>query len=291
MDDIKNYTDEQLLEIFDLNVEGELKSRGYEYGWHKCVQYAGVIYVLVNPAFKNLVKIGYADDVEQRVKTLNSNSGLPNPYHVYATYKVKKRLEDLRLHGLIDSLNEDLRHAKNREFYEMSPKKAYEILSAIAQINGDEDLLTKNPMNDPYFEDEDVVVPPQQPHIPQPPTDRSTRKTKDVPDGIWVFDRVKKSDGNKRVRAEAVVKNGGWTLKKGSVLGIHEDKGVPLPAKTTRMSLKMATDGTLLEDAFIGNVTPSNAGAIVYNQSINGWAEWKMKDGTELDKFRKENDD
>jgi len=108
------------------------------------VNYAGEIYVLVNPAFPNLVKIGYADDVIKRVKTLNRNSGLPDPYHIYATYKVKKRLEDLRLYKLIDSLDPSLRHAKNREFYEMSPKKAYEILSAIAQINGDEDLLVLN---------------------------------------------------------------------------------------------------------------------------------------------------
>lgn len=54
-----------------------------------------MIYILVNPSFKNLVKIGYADDVAKRLKSLNSNAGLPDPYHVYATYKVKKRLEDL----------------------------------------------------------------------------------------------------------------------------------------------------------------------------------------------------
>lgn len=35
----------------------------------------------------------------------------------------------------------------------MSPEKAYGILSAIAQINGDEKLLEKNPLHDPYFED------------------------------------------------------------------------------------------------------------------------------------------
>ena len=151
MSTLDKYTDEELFQILDSNVEEEIKHRGYEYGWHKKVEYAGVIYILVNPAFPKLVKIGYADNVEKRVKTLNSNSGLPDPYHVYATYKVKKRLEDLKLNSLIDSLDSDLRHSRNREFYEMSPEQAYSILSAIAQINGDEDLLMLNPFSDTYF--------------------------------------------------------------------------------------------------------------------------------------------
>ena len=148
---LEKYSDEELFSIFDSDIEEEIKSRGYEYGWHKKVQYAGDIYILVNPAFPNLVKIGYADNVAKRVKSLNNNSGLPDPFHVYATYRVKKRLEDLKLHKLIDSLDSDLRHAKNKEFYEMTPEKAYDILSAIAQINGDEDLLVKNPLNDDFF--------------------------------------------------------------------------------------------------------------------------------------------
>ena len=151
---LDKYSDKELLEILDSDVEQELHNRGYEYGWHKVMNYAGSIYILVNPAFPNLVKIGYADDIEKRVKSFNRNSGLPDPYHIYATYKVKKRLEDLKLHSLIDSLDSDLRHTKNREFYEMTPEKAYEILSAIAQINGDEDLLVINPFEDDFFKEE-----------------------------------------------------------------------------------------------------------------------------------------
>ena len=148
---LDKYSDDELFDILGSNVEDEIRSRGYEYGWHKKVVYAGCIYILVNPAFPNLVKIGYADNVTKRVKTLNSNSGLPDPYHVYATYKVKKRLEDLKLHDLIDTLDPDLRHARNREFYEMTPDAAFGLLSAIAQINGDEDLLEQNPFADDFF--------------------------------------------------------------------------------------------------------------------------------------------
>jgi len=112
MNHLEKYSDEELFSILDSDVEKEIKNRGYEFGWHKKIQYAGVIYILVNPAFPNLIKIGYADDVEKRVKSFNRNSGLPDSYHVYATYIVKKRLEDLKLHTFIDSLDSDLLHAR-----------------------------------------------------------------------------------------------------------------------------------------------------------------------------------
>lgn len=155
MSKLDKYTDEELQDLLEADIEGEMRARGYEFGWYKKDQYAGVIYILVNPAFPNLVKIGYAKNIVSRLKSLNSNSGLPDPFHVYATYKVKKKLEDLKLHALIDSLDSNLRHTKNREFYEMSPEKAYGILSAIAQINGDESLLVFDPLKDPFIEPED----------------------------------------------------------------------------------------------------------------------------------------
>lgn len=144
--------DDDILSMLKVG-ERELKARGYRMGWHRPVKYAGVIYILVNPAFPSLVKIGYADDIERRLRSLNRNSGLPDPYHCYATYRVKKRLEDLKLHSLIDTLDSDLRHTSNREFYDMEPEKAFGILYAIAQINGDEELLQLNPLDDDFFAD------------------------------------------------------------------------------------------------------------------------------------------
>lgn len=157
-----NYSDAQLIQFSSKSIEDELRARGYSNEWHKKIEYAGVIYILVNPAFPNLVKIGYSDDIMRRLRDLNSNSALPDPFHVYATYKVKKRLRDLQLHNLIDSLDSDLRHTANREFYEMSAEKAYGILSAIAQINGDENLLVKNPCQDEFFDadyEEPMIAP------------------------------------------------------------------------------------------------------------------------------------
>ena len=88
-----------------------------------------------------MVKIGYAADVEARRKQL-STTALPYEYEVYATYETSGNLEDKKLHRLIDNLNPDLRVSKNREFFVMKPKEAYELLEAIAIISGSQDKLT-----------------------------------------------------------------------------------------------------------------------------------------------------
>ena len=69
---------------------------------------AGVIYILTNPAFPQYVKIGYADDIEQRLKALNRSECLPFAFRVYATYEVDSRLSDKKLHSIIDKINPDL---------------------------------------------------------------------------------------------------------------------------------------------------------------------------------------
>lgn len=102
----------------------------------------GYIYIMTNPALKNMVKIGYAKDVEQRRKQL-STTALPYDYEIYATYETPGNLEDKKLHKLIDNLNPDLRVSKNREFFIMTPEDAYELLEAIATISGSQDKLQK----------------------------------------------------------------------------------------------------------------------------------------------------
>lgn len=103
----------------------------------------GVVYILTNPSFPEYVKIGYADDVRERVNQLNRSECTPFAFRVYATYEVSERLTDLKIHNIIDKLNPNLRSIDNvegkkriREFYAMSPEDAYEILEAIAEING-----------------------------------------------------------------------------------------------------------------------------------------------------------
>ena len=102
----------------------------------------GYIYIMTNRCLKDMVKIGYATDVEERRKQL-STTALPYEYDVYAVYETPGHLEDKKLHKLIDKLNPDLRVSKNREFFVMSPADAYELLEAIAMISGSQDRLQK----------------------------------------------------------------------------------------------------------------------------------------------------
>ena len=87
----------------------------------------GYIYILKNPSFPDYIKIGYADDVYNRLKQLNDKSAVPFAFRLYAYYKVNHRLEDKTVHDIIDKLNPSLRAKDNidgterkREFFEIA---------------------------------------------------------------------------------------------------------------------------------------------------------------------------
>ena len=71
---------------------------------------SGYIYVLTNESFhrENWIKIGYAEDVEKRVKEL-SGTAVPLPYEVYCTYEIPRisgvKDPDKLVHDLIQTLN------------------------------------------------------------------------------------------------------------------------------------------------------------------------------------------
>lgn len=115
----------------------------------------GYVYILTNPSFPNYVKIGYADDVEERLKQLNRSECIPFAFRVYATYAVSNRLDDMKIHNVIDTINPSLRSIDTvdgkkriREFYAMTPEDAYLLFEAIAQINGLECNLKKWKLTD-----------------------------------------------------------------------------------------------------------------------------------------------
>ena len=132
----------------------------------------GVIYILTNPSFPQYVKIGYADDVESRLKQLNNSECIPFAFRVYATYEVDDRLTDIKLHGLIDQLNPDLRSIDNvngkkrvREFYAMSPEQAYSILETIAVLGGRKERLKLWELSEEEREDVQTAGDIQEAHI------------------------------------------------------------------------------------------------------------------------------
>src|SRR5690554_7428710 len=102
----------------------------------------GYVYVLTNPSFRDdWVKIGKSKRLpEVRGRELY-NTAVPLPYEVYATLYTNKYNEAERMiHRSIDRIS-DLRINKNREFFNIAPEDAYEILLDIKGLLGDEAIL------------------------------------------------------------------------------------------------------------------------------------------------------
>jgi len=103
----------------------------------------GYIYILTNPSFEEYVKIGFAENVESRVRQLNNSEAVPFAFRIYATYAVTEKLSDKKLHQIIDALNPSLRSVdkvdgkiRKREFYHITPEDAYGIFEAMAAMHG-----------------------------------------------------------------------------------------------------------------------------------------------------------
>jgi len=108
----------------------------------------GYIYVLTNPSFPEYVKIGYADNVDERVAQLNRTECTPFAFKKYAVLHVTSRLADKNVHKLIDKFKPELRAKENvngkmriREFFAMSAKEAVEILDTIGSIYGETPII------------------------------------------------------------------------------------------------------------------------------------------------------
>jgi len=101
----------------------------------------GYVYILTNPSFKDdWIKIGKcAREVDLRIKELYTTA-LPLPFEVYATLYTKKFNEVEKIvHQSIDRIS-SLRIRKNREFFNISPEKAYEILADLSTLLDDSKL-------------------------------------------------------------------------------------------------------------------------------------------------------
>lgn len=111
----------------------------------------GYVYILTNPSFRDdWVKIGKtAKPVEQRVRELDGTA-VPLPFKIYATLKTCKYSEvEKAVHETIDSLT-DKRIRQNREFFNITPREAYNILKRLATMLDDAELKV--------YEDETIPV-------------------------------------------------------------------------------------------------------------------------------------
>jgi len=101
----------------------------------------GYVYILTNPSFReDWVKIGKsARTVDVRSKELD-NTAVPLPFEIYATLKTSKYNEvERQIHKQIDLLT-DLRIRQNREFFNVKPQVALEILKDISKLLDDAEL-------------------------------------------------------------------------------------------------------------------------------------------------------
>ena len=98
----------------------------------------GYVYILTNPSFKeDWVKIGKSSrPVDVRSKELD-NTAVPLPFEIYATMQTSKYNEvEKMVHKMIDRLT-DLRIRQNREFFNVPPQVALDILRDIANAIDD----------------------------------------------------------------------------------------------------------------------------------------------------------
>ena len=93
----------------------------------------GYVYILTNPSFReDWIKIGKSGrSVDVRSNELD-NTAVPLPFEIFATLKTVKYHQVERLvHKTIDRLT-DLRIRQNREFFNIEPHVALDILRDIA---------------------------------------------------------------------------------------------------------------------------------------------------------------
>lgn len=112
----------------------------------------GLVYILTNPCLAGWIKIGMTErnDIERRLTELNAPPNIPLSYRCYATYEVEEPYEvEQHIHNLIDMIDDSL-HAREeltngrireREFFKISPEKAYGIFKTVASLRGDADML------------------------------------------------------------------------------------------------------------------------------------------------------
>jgi len=102
----------------------------------------GWVYILTNPSFReDWVKIGKSSrPVDVRSKELD-NTAVPLPFEIFATLKTAKyEIVERKIHKAIDRLT-DLRIRQNREFFNIKPQLALEILTDEAMLLDDAEIM------------------------------------------------------------------------------------------------------------------------------------------------------
>lgn len=104
------------------------------------------VYILTNPCLDGWVKIGRTNNIHNRLRELNHPANIPLSFRAYAAYETEEAvLVEQSIHKLIDNVNGELRatevlengRTRTREFFRISPEKAYQIFSIVAALRGE----------------------------------------------------------------------------------------------------------------------------------------------------------
>ena len=128
----------------------------------------GIVYILTNPSLDGWVKIGMStrNNIDERLAELNRPANIPLSYRAYAIYEVDKPQEvEKHIHNLFDIIDENL-HAREtlsggrvreREFFRISPEKAFAVFVNVANLRGDIDNLKRITPNEEQIEEEEIA--------------------------------------------------------------------------------------------------------------------------------------
>ena len=85
----------------------------------------GIVYVLTNPSFDGLVKIGYTGKtVQERMRSIDG-PGVPSRFYCAGAWEFENAKEVERTLHLAFA---DHRHNENREFFELDPERVLVLL-------------------------------------------------------------------------------------------------------------------------------------------------------------------
>ena len=100
----------------------------------------GYVYIFTNKSFREgWVKIGKTTDIKKRLTQLD-NTSCPLPFDVYATLKTRRydEAEDF-VHEFISHFNQSLRIRPNREYFNVAPEEALDILYQVKKLMNEPD--------------------------------------------------------------------------------------------------------------------------------------------------------
>jgi hypothetical protein len=93
----------------------------------------GYVYILTNPVYKGLVKVGKTSKtVKERAEELYT-TGVPAPFEIYATFCTSK-FDELEkcAHAMLSK-----RFNESREFFEVEPREAFDLILTLSYLLDD----------------------------------------------------------------------------------------------------------------------------------------------------------